>query len=87
MTDPTDPGAKPAGDDIKKEIADTLAEAIQDQAEKAKARSEAAAPRDRRSAPSAWVAVVVLSIASLYLWFGSPSWLESPPPEPNRMRR
>jgi hypothetical protein len=82
MTDRRDPEGKPPGDDIKQEISDTLAEAVADQAEKAKARSEATAPRDRASSPLAWTAVVVLFGVSLYLWFGSPSWLEPAPPEP-----
>jgi hypothetical protein len=82
MTDQREPEDKPTGEEIKQEISDTLAEAVQDQAEKAKARSEASVPKERGSPPVAWAAVVLLSILSLYLWFGSPSWLEPAPPEP-----
>lgn len=65
------------------EIADALADVLQDQARHAEARERAEVPRDR-SSPLHWVVLAVLFAFNAYLWLASPEWLQpEPPPEPS----
>lgn len=76
------PGPSRPGRVSGKDMADALADVLQEQSEKARRREEQG-PRRKRSASSGkWVALVSLSIFSGYLWIGSPSWLQPAPPEP-----
>lgn len=63
-------------------MADALADVLKDQGDKAKRRKEVASRRRRTTPPVTWVAFVLLSIISGYLWIGSPSWLHPAPPDP-----
>lgn len=63
------------------EMAGALADVMQDQAQKAQTRQ---AVEDRRkvakkTSPFTWVVFLVLLVASAYVWFGSPGWLDSGP--------
>jgi hypothetical protein len=76
------PKGSPAGPVSGKDMADALADVLKEQGEKAKRRKETK-PRGKRTTSSAtWVAFVLLSALSGYLWLGSPSWLEPAPPDP-----
>ena len=75
---PPDP-AEGSGSDY---LADAVAEVMKDQAEKALVREEALAPMDRRPSATPWIALGVLTLISLYLWFGSPGFLSPAPPDP-----
>ena len=72
----------PTGPDGGMGIEDAIADVLDDQAEKARTRKEAPVPREGRSGPLVWVAFVVLTAISTYVWFASPEWLEAPVSEP-----
>jgi hypothetical protein len=63
-------------------LADAVAEVMKDQAEKAVVREEALAPLDQPPSATPWIALGVLTLISLFLWFGSPGFLETSPLEP-----
>jgi len=64
------------------EIADALADVMKDQAEKAKVRKQAPAPRSRGTSPLKWGLLLALAGLSAYLWLAPPDWLLPSPPEP-----
>jgi len=64
-------------------MADALAEVLKDQTAKAETRKVAEAKKKtkrKKTSPLAWVALIVFAGLSGYVWFGSPTWLESDPP-------
>jgi hypothetical protein len=61
----------------KSEIVGALADVLEDQKTKARARNEAAGPQSRQTGPFKVVALLALALVSVYLWFGSPSWLST----------
>jgi hypothetical protein len=62
-------------------MADALADVLQDQAEKSeRLRSPGGSGGKKKASPAKWVLLVVFSSLSAYIWFGSPTWLESGPP-------
>jgi hypothetical protein len=63
-------------------MADALADVLHEQKTKAEIEKERAAQRKRGTSPFTWVAFVVLSAVSAYLWIVSPDWLHPEPPEP-----
>lgn len=65
-----------------REMADALADVLHEQKEKAESEKERAARQKRGTSPVTWVAFVVLSAVSAYLWIVSPAWLHPEPPEP-----
>ena len=64
------------------EIAEALVDVMQDQAHRAKARAEVSGPRAKRAGPVLGVLLVLLSLFSAYLWFGSPAVLQPEPLDP-----
>jgi hypothetical protein len=63
-------------------IADAVADVMRDVAVKVVVREEALAPLDRPPSAIPWIALGLLTIVSLYLWFGSPSFLATGVVEP-----
>lgn len=65
-------------------MADALAEVLKDETAKAETRQAAAKKKKKKkTAPVTWLALLVFTVLSGYVWLGSPSWLESgPPPVP-----
>ena len=61
----------------RSEIAGALADVLEDQKAKAKARKDGKVPRSRRTGPLKVGLLAVSCLVSLYLWFGSPSWLST----------
>ena len=57
------------------DLASAIANVVQDQEEKAQVWAEVSGGEQRRTSPVVLAAFVLLSLVSMYLWFGSPSWL------------
>ena len=77
MTKKPDKRKEPAGYPPQSELVGALADVLEDQKAKAKARKEVKAPRSARSGPFKAGVLLVLSVISAYLWFGSPPWLST----------
>ncbi|MBT8398469.1 MAG: hypothetical protein HKO65_02295 [Gemmatimonadetes bacterium] len=60
-------------------MADALADVLVEQKEKVQRRKEATPKPERRTSPVVWVALILLSAVSGYIWFGSPAWLNADP--------
>jgi len=77
MNEKTPPPER-SGDYVpKSEIADALADVLEDQKTRKRIREGARGPGSRRGGPAGTVALVLLALVSAYLWFGSPSWLDT----------
>ena len=66
----------------KGDLASAIADVVKDQEEKAQVRADVLVPDERRTSTPVLVAFVALSMVSMYLWFGSPSWLQPDPSAP-----
>ena len=79
----SEPPKRPPAERVSgKDMADALADVLKDQSEKAQ-RREVQGPRGKRTtATGTWVALIILSVFSAYLWVGSPSWLQPRAPDP-----
>jgi len=62
------------------EIAEAVAHVLEYQAEKARSLAEVQPPAERGFPLFRWLLFFVLLSVSLYLWFGSPAWLQPAPP-------
>lgn len=66
-----------------KEMADALADVLQEQSKKSDGRqSSGGSGGKKKTSPAAWILLVLFSVFSGYIWLGSPSWLASGPPPP-----
>jgi len=63
------------------EMASALADVLKDQSEKSQSWKGVGSQRKRATSPVTWVAFLLLSSLSGYLWVGSPDWLQPAPPE------
>ena len=63
-------------------MADALADVLSEQSEKAQLRGEMAPRGEKKTSSRTWVAFLLLSAFSGYLWIGSPAWLQPTPPDP-----
>jgi len=78
------PKGSPAGRVSGRDMADALADVLRDQNEKAKSRLDApSTKKKRKTSPATWVVFVVFSVLLGYIWFASPSWLNTAPPVPS----
>ena len=79
----SEPPKRPPAERVSgRDMADALADVLRDQSEKAQ-RREGQGPRGKRTTSAgSWVALIILSLFSAYLWFGSPSWLQPRAPDP-----
>ncbi len=73
----------PSPDDYPVQKADAavyqaVADVLQDQAERAIARTQAPAPTAAGGGPLVWAALVLLTTLSAYLWIAPPGWLAGP---------
>ena len=76
-----DPPKRPAANRVSgKEMADALADVLKDQTDKGENRGKGPPQMGRKTSPMVWAALVVFSVLSGYVWFGSPSWLAYAPP-------
>lgn len=75
-----DPRGSPAGRVSGKDMADALADVLRDQNEKARSRLDAPYEKKRKTSPATWVVFVACSVLLGYVWFASPSWLNTAPP-------
>lgn len=82
MNERKKPESSTSGRVSGREMADALADVMKDQNEKAASREVAGARAERRTSPVTWVAFLLLSAFSGYLWLGSPSWLQPETPNP-----
>ena len=82
MNDPKEPSEFTEDGAVSGYIADAVANVMKEQAEKEAARDEILLPLDQPPSAVPWIVLGVLSILSLYLWFGSPSFLATGVPEP-----
>jgi hypothetical protein len=73
---------RPGADRVSgREMAETLAEVLQEQKTKAEDWEKPTSPGKKKTSSLTWVALLVLTGISAYVWFGNPSWLAfSPPP-------
>jgi len=77
MTRKRDKGKDSSGYQPQSELVGALADVLEDQKAKAKARKEVRAPRSPKTGPLKTVILLVLTGVSAYLWFGSPEWLST----------
>ena len=77
MTENDDSSRRPSDHVPGSEIAGALADVMEDQKAKARARRHAKPPRSRRTGPLKVGMLAILALVSLYLWFGSPEWLDA----------
>jgi len=62
-------------------MADALADVLQEQTKKADSRrSSGGGGGKKKTSPATWLLLVLFSGLSSYIWFGSPTWLDSGPP-------
>lgn len=65
-----------------REMADTLAEVLKEQAKRAEGWREPTAKRAQgKTSPFTWVVLIVGSVLAGYVWFAPPAWLD-PSPDP-----
>ncbi len=62
-----------------REMADALADVLQEQKEKVAKRKEAPTRPENKTSPAVWVAFALFTAISAYVWFGSPAWLSADP--------
>jgi len=75
------PSKRPVTDRVSgREMADALADVLKDQTKKGEERGEAPPSRGRKTSPAVRIALIIFSVLSGYVWFGSPSWLAYAPP-------
>ena len=79
----SEPPKRPSAERVSgKDMADALADVLKDQSEKAQLRQKRGARGKKTTSTFTWVALIILSIFSAYLWVGSPSWLQPRAPDP-----
>jgi hypothetical protein len=82
MNNSEPPKDQPEESKASGEITDAIADVMMYEAKKAVAREEAIAPLDRPPSAIPWIVLAVLTLVSLYLWFGSPPFLATGEVEP-----